>query len=282
MKRIITQGQLLNKETPKPGSFRYIAEKIEELAPTIGQILGLTFVGSYVLNQHGRPSDLDIAIYFKGELTDLAIALRPIVKEAAKLFVPLNFILISDSEPSYTQKYQFSESFRKVIHYFETNGGSVVENVFEHVPTSLKGIQALHMFCAHKVKKISEDWMNFDALSEEEKHQFYAQILNAPINAVRQYLQWCKLPLAVSHGSGADILLGCFQEYSLRHMSVRTSEAQVKHLNNVLEIKNEYVTLLNDKNPDKLLKIYKSIITRTKDNLNGTLNFLKAISDSLV
>ncbi len=185
MPKILTKTQYTNLQIPKIGAFRRIAEMLENDMRFLTEILGATLFGSYVTNQHQLSSNLNLAVFYKGDEARLSHQLKEIIEEARKTHVPLSVLALSEKDPYYHHSYYYRLSIRSMLHYYENKGGLLGDSVAQKIDSKMSLEDSIKHFLANRIRQLSIGMVFYKQLSAEGKSLLFSRMIGAAHTGAR-------------------------------------------------------------------------------------------------
>lgn len=260
-------------EIPSPDSYAQIISLVHKVITRspVSAITGACFVSSIIGGNQGSSSDVDLVVTHKNNIGKVAEILRQIVLEAAKLFVPFDYIPINEKlKPFVLEKY-IGTHFQKVIEYFYLNGGKIRGNVTRSFPNQGSFKNCALTYFAHKSKKLSTALIAYPSMSTDERMDILGDTLHSVTNGVRIFL--------AARGNELAEVLSADKKKLLIMYEGEGRKWEVSHFQKVINIQKEYNDLLNE--PTKDLRTYSMILKEITKMIPNTIDFLETNFDHL-
>lgn len=197
MGKVFSWNEVECRMIPHQSDFSSTVEQVRKRLEAADGIIGAILCGSILYGDHNQRSDIDcVVVYDPTQRREVTHALRSVRKDAAHLYVPIEFIPI-DASIAPTSLHSIGLSFATHLQYAIHMGGVIKKNplplfMFDHVSIE----EDARGYLRNKFRRFEKSAVEMPTMTESDLHRFLQKILEAPAHIARKILWLKKIPMA--------------------------------------------------------------------------------------
>ncbi len=187
MGTVFTWDEINNGRVPQLESFPKIVDLLRSRLHQDSSILAATICGSVARGDFNRRSDVDCVVVYSTDHEKKALdLLRTLSREAAALYVPINFIPC-DNVVGGTPFHHLGPSFAAHVEASH-EAGAIKGRVAHFLAPSVDLHLEIESYLRNKLHNLTEGWTAFPTWGEERQVATIKKALEAPFHVARKML----------------------------------------------------------------------------------------------
>lgn len=188
MGSVYTWDDVHRGRVPKYESFGLVVQNIQTRLKACNAVKSAVLCGSVLRGDHNRRSDIDCVVVYETSREAAAMeTMRLIAGEAAKLFVPVNFVPV-DSELAASSMHHLGRSFLYHIEISSINEGLIKGGLIECLAATITIAEEARSYVRSKTYNLQEGSASFSGFSGERQASYLKKVLESPLHIARKML----------------------------------------------------------------------------------------------